>query len=168
MLYELQGGPRVRIRPIEPDDKELLADGLRRLSDETIRKRFLAAKPRFSSRELRYLTEVDGTNHIALVAVNADRPDELVAVARCVRLPERPDTAEMAIVVGDPFQGRGLGRELVTRLADAAIAVGIRNFAATMLADNEAAEALMRTFARRLYEGAPASGVREIVAELAA
>jgi GNAT superfamily N-acetyltransferase len=168
MVLQLRDGLRVRIRPIEPDDKDLLADGLRHLSEETIRKRFLAAKPRFSNRELRYLTEVDGVNHIALVAVLADDPDTLVAVARCVRLPERPGTAEMAIVVGDPFQGRGLGRELATRLADAAIAVGVRNFAATMLAGNEAAEALMRTFARRLYEGAPASGVREVVAELAA
>jgi GNAT superfamily N-acetyltransferase len=168
MLFELQGGTRVRIRPIEADDKELLAAGLRHLSEETIRKRFLAAKPRFTSRELRYLTELDGVNHIALVAVLAHRPDVLVAVARCVRLPERPDTAEMAIVVGDPFQRQGLGSELVTRLADAASAVGIRKFAATMLEDNDVAAALMRRFARRLHEGAASGGVRELVAELAA
>src|ERR687897_58989 len=53
---------------------------------------------------------------------------ERVAVARCVRLPDRPDTAEMAIVVGDPFQGQGLGRALTLALADAAVAVGIRRF----------------------------------------
>ena len=97
------------IRPIEPGDKELLVNGLRQLSEESIRKRFLAAKPRFTTAELRYLTEVDGVNHIALVAVLEDDPDQLVAVARCVRLPDRPGTAEMAIVVGDPWQGQGLG-----------------------------------------------------------
>jgi GNAT superfamily N-acetyltransferase len=168
VVFELDRGTRVRIRPIEPGDKEKLVTGLRQLSEESIRKRFLAAKPRFTSAELRYLTEVDGFNHIALVAVLEDDPDQLVAVARCVRLPDPPATAEMAIVVGDPWQGQGLGRALATRLADAALAVGIRQFAATMLGDNEAARRLMRTFARRLQEGHVSGGVREVLVELAA
>jgi RimJ/RimL family protein N-acetyltransferase len=152
------------IRPIEPGDKERLVDGLAQLSAESIRKRFLAAKPRFTKSELRYLTEVDGRNHIALVALE---DDQLVAVARCVRLPDRPDTAEMAIVVGDPWQGQGLGTALTHALADAALAVGIRRFAATMLGDNEAARRLMRTFSARLDE-ARVDGLREVVVELAA
>jgi RimJ/RimL family protein N-acetyltransferase len=168
VVYTLDRGARVLIRPIEPGDKEKLAKGLRQLSEESIRKRFLAAKPRFSAAELRYLTEVDGVNHIALVAVLERDPEQLVAVARCVRLPDRPDTAEMAIVVGDPWQMQGLGRELATRLADAALAAGIRRFAATMLGDNEAARRLMRTFSRRLQEGWAGSGVREVLVELAA
>ena len=127
--------------------------GLRQLSEESIRKRFLAAKPKFSRAELRYLTEVDGVNHIALVAVLEADPDQLVAVARCVRLPDRPGTAEMAIVVGDPWQDQGLGTAITHALADAALAAGIRRFAATMLGDNEAARRLMRTFVRRLDEG---------------
>src|SRR5918992_4415346 len=159
---------RYLIRPIEPGDKERLVNGLRQLSEETIRKRFLAAKPRFTQAELRYLTEVDGHNHIALVAVLEDDPDQLVGVARCVRLPDRPDTAEMAIVVGDPFQGQGVGRALTLALADAAIDVGIRRFAATMAGDNEAARRLMRTFSRRLEEARVAGGLREVVVELAA
>jgi RimJ/RimL family protein N-acetyltransferase len=168
VVFELDRGTRVDIRPIEPGDKEKLVTGLRQLSDESIRKRFLAAKPRFTSAELRYLTEVDGCNHIALVAVLEQNPDQLVAVARCVRLPDRPSTAEMAIVVGDPWQNQGLGRALATALADAALAVGIRRFAATMLGDNEPARRLMRTFARRLQEGHVSGGVREVLVELAA
>jgi RimJ/RimL family protein N-acetyltransferase len=168
VVFTLDRGTRVLIRPIEPGDKAKLATGLRRLSEESIRKRFLAAKPRFTAAELRYLTEVDGVNHIALVAVLESDPDVLVAVARCVRLPDRPGTAEMAIVVGDPWQQQGLGRELANRLADAARATGIRRFAATMLGDNEAARRLMRTFTRRLQEGWAGSGVREVLVELAA
>jgi len=168
VVFELEGGERVLVRPIEPGDKDRLVNGLRQLSEESIRKRFLAAKPRFTSSELRYLTEVDGVNHIALVAVLADDPDQLVAVARCVRLPDRPATAEMAIVVGDPWQGQGLGRELARRLADTARAAGIRRFAATMLGDNEAARRLMRTFARRLEEGRVAGGLREVLVEIGA
>ena len=168
MLYTLPRGSRVQVRPIAADDKDKLARGLRQLSDESIRKRFLASKPRFTSTELRYLTEVDGRHHIALVAVLEDDPDQLVAVARCVRLPDRPATAEMAIVVGDPWQNQGLGRALATALADAVLAVGIRRFAATMLGDNEPARRLMRTFARRLEEGRISGGVREVLVELAA
>ncbi|HET8758080.1 MAG TPA: GNAT family N-acetyltransferase [Solirubrobacteraceae bacterium] len=168
MLYTLPSGSRVVIRPIAADDKDKLARGLRQLSEESIRKRFLASKPRFTSAELRYLTEVDGINHVALVAVLEDDPDQLVAVARCVRLPDRVATAEMAIVVGDPWQNQGLGRALATALADAARAVGIRRFAATMLGDNEPARRLMRTFARRLEEAQIGGGVREVVVELAA
>ena len=168
MVFELEGGERVLIRAIEPGDKERLVNGLRQLSEESIRKRFLAAKPRFSRSELRYLTEIDGVNHIALVAVLERDPDQLVAVARCVRFADRPDTAEMAIVVGDPWQGRGLGRELAQRLADAARAAGIRRVAAPMLGDHEAARRLMRTFSRRLETGIVAGGVREVLVELAA
>ena len=156
------------IRQIEPGDKERLVNGLRQLSEDTIRRRFLAAKPRFTKSELRYLTEVDGRNHIALVAVLEDDPDQLVAVARCVRLPDRPGTAEMAIVVGDPWQRQGLGTALTHALADAAVAVGIRRFAATMLGDNEVARRLMGTFARRLDESRVWGGLREVEMELAA
>jgi RimJ/RimL family protein N-acetyltransferase len=166
--FTLADGTRVAIRAIEPGDKARLADGLRRLSDETIHRRFLAAKPRFSSTELRYLTEVDGRDHIALVAVLADDPDALVAVARCVRLPDRPGTAEMAVVVGDAFQGLGLGRRMAQALADEARAAGVLRFAATMLGENVAAQRVMRTITRRLEGAWAGGGVRELVGDLAA
>ncbi len=70
IVHRLANGQQVCIRPIRPDDKWQLQEGLKRLSLETIHRRFLAAKPRFSSAELRYLTEVDGVNHIALVAIS--------------------------------------------------------------------------------------------------
>jgi hypothetical protein len=74
MLVSLHHGTQVRIRPVEPGDKQRLQRGLRGLSPETVRRRFLAAKPAFSDHELRYLTEVDGVDHLALVAVLADDP----------------------------------------------------------------------------------------------
>jgi RimJ/RimL family protein N-acetyltransferase len=165
--YDLPDGTRVAIRHIEPGDKARLEDGLRSLSEETIRKRFLAAKPRFSAAELRYLTEVDGVRHVALVAVLADDPDTLIAVARYVALPDSEDTAELAVVVGDPFQGQGLGRRMTELLADEARERGIRRFAATMLAENRAALRLMSTFARRL-ERSGHGPVRDYVADLVA
>lgn len=167
MVHRLRDGTRVRIRPIEPGDKERLAAGMARLSQESIHRRFLAAKPSLSGSELRYLTEVDGIQHLALVAVRDDEPEALVGVARCVRLQPGGETAEFAIVIGDPFQGEGLGRALGRALAQAARAVGIRRFTATLLADNAAVARLMAGFATRLEYAPPERGVRELVAELA-
>jgi GNAT superfamily N-acetyltransferase len=153
----------LQIRPIQADDKDRLASGLDRLSAETIRKRFLAAKPRFTTRELSYLTEIDGRNHIALVALD---DDNLVAVARCVRLPDQPEVAEMAIVVADPYQGRGLGTRLAEELAERAREQGIRRFAGTMLPDNLAALALMGRIARAFEDDHLEHGLREVVVSL--
>lgn len=154
-------------RHIRPDDKGRLAAALAALSPETQRRRFLMPKPRFSSSELRYLTEIDGFDHVAILAVLADDPESIVGVARFVRLRERPDTAEAAIVVGDPFQGQGLGRELARRLADEALERGVVRFTATLLSDNVAAQRVFASLARRLEQHG-AGAVNEVVAELAA
>ena len=168
MIHTLHDGTRILLRPIEPGDKARLSLALGRLSQETIRRRFFAAKPGFTSRELRYLTEVDGHNHLALVAVLPDDPDSIVAVARCVRIPDAPDTAEFAIVVGDPLQGRGLGSLLARELARAARSAGIRRFSATMAGENVAVRRLIAHFTRTLERDHTQDGVREVVVELAA
>jgi RimJ/RimL family protein N-acetyltransferase len=168
VLATLSDGTPVRIRPIEPGDKPLLEDGLRRLSAESIRRRFLAAKPRFSAAELRYLTEVDGTAHVALVAVLEADPGCVLGVARSVQLADEPGTAEMAIVVADAWQGRGLGRTLADALADAAGRTGVRRIVATMSGDNVPARRLLARIAGRMQDGGVRDGVREVTVELAA
>ena len=168
MVMQLTGGLEVVVRPIRPSDKELLATGLARLSELSIHRRFLGPKPRLSKRELRYLTEVDGVNHHAVVAAAPAWDDAIVASARWVRLAEDPLAAEAAIVVADPLQGQGLGRFLARELADAARARGIRRIHASMLSENPPAMALMRVIAERLSDGGHDHGVHEVVAELAA
>ena len=168
MLHTLPDGTQIHLRPIEAGDKASLSLALGRLSRETIRSRFLAAKPRFTSGELRYLTEIDGHNHLALAAFPADDPETIVGVARCVRLPDNPDTAEFAIVVGDALQGRGLGTLLARELATAARAAGIRRFAASMLGENVAVRRLMSTISAHLELDRVESGVREVIVDLAA
>jgi protein lysine acetyltransferase len=166
MLHTLHDGTRILIRPIEPGDKSRLQHALGRLSRESIRRRFLAAKPTLSAAELRYLTEVDGVDHLALVAVLEDDPDQIAGVARCVRLEPASEEAEFAIVVADPVQGEGLGTALAGALADAACRAGIRHFAATTLADNEAVQRLMDSLAATLEHQTRDGGVRELVAVL--
>lgn len=167
VLARLTDGRRVVIRAIRPEDKPLLSAGIGQLSVASSRARFLTPKSSLSASELRYLTEVDGANHVALVAVLADDPRQLAGVGRYVRLAEDPRTAEIAIVVADELQGLGLGRRLGLLLADRARAGGIERFAATMLSDNVAAHRLFAQISRRL-RSETAFGVDELLADLAA
>ena len=163
----LEDGTELLVRPIRATDKAMLAAGLTRLSETSRQRRFLGPKPRLSAAELRYLTEVDGHDHFAVVAVTPDDGD-IVASARFVRLTTDPLAAEAAVVVCDALQGRGLGKALARLLADAARASGVRRIHATMLSDNPPALALMRVIAARLSDGGHHMGMHEVVADLAA
>lgn len=159
--------PPILFRHIRADDKGRLDAALQRLSPESRQRRFLMPKPRFSSSELRYLTEIDGFDHVAIVAVSADDPDVFYGVGRFVRLTEDPETAEVAVVVGDALQGRGLGRELGRRLAGEARERGVKRFRATLLGENAAARRLLASITRHL-ERRDGWGTAEIVGEIAA
>jgi acetyltransferase len=166
-LIRLEDGSAVLVRPIAATDKAKLAAGLTRLSETSRQRRFLGPKPRLTAAELRYLTEVDGHDHFAVVAVIPETGD-IVASARWVRLSSDPEAAEAAVVVCDALQGKGLGRQLARMLADAARIEGIRRIHATLLSDNPPALALMRVIAARLSDGGHDRGTHEVVAELAA
>jgi acetyltransferase len=142
----------VLLRRIRPADKGLLTAGLRLASPESVHARFLAPKARFTSRELRYLTEVDFHSHYALVATDARRPGRLLAVGRWVRDGERPDLAEVAVIVADDLHGQGLGTALGLALAEAAQARGVRAFTATILPENRRARRLLARIDRAMAE----------------
>ena len=157
------------IRPIRPDDKGLLADGLRRLSPQSAQRRFLTPKRSFSRTELRYLTEVDGRDHVALVVeYPADPNRRLIAVARFVRLHDDPEAAEVAFTVADDWQGRRLGSLLGEKLAAEARLLGVRRFTATMASDNAPAQRLMAKLTKHLERQHVGGGVDELVLDLAA
>lgn len=161
----LPSGRPVRIRPIHANDGARLQAAYDRLSPQTKYRRFLAVKPRLTESDLEYLTGVDGTHHVALVATPAEEPGQFIAVGRFVRLADEPSAAELAIVVGDPYQGEGLGTELLGRLADAALARGIARLKATVLADNVPVHRLLRHgVTRERHLGA----IDEVEVELAA
>jgi RimJ/RimL family protein N-acetyltransferase len=147
----LSDGTQVEVRPIRAGDKDALQAGLARLSDRSIYRRFLAPKPTFSATELRYLTEVDGHDHVAVVVEDPRTPGELIAVGRWVRLAEDPTSAEIAITVADCWQRRGIGSLLASVLGDEAHWHGIRRFTATMSAENTPALRLLEKAAHRLH-----------------
>src|SRR4051794_41872617 len=90
--YRLNDGTQLLVRPIRADDKRLLSKAFARLSPETVRKRFLAPKKGLTTAELKYLTEIDGCDHVAVVAVMAHKPWMIVGVGRTGRPPGAPGT----------------------------------------------------------------------------
>jgi RimJ/RimL family protein N-acetyltransferase len=159
------GFPELLLRRIAPADKDALVAGLGHLSERSVYQRFLSPKPRLTTSELRYLTEVDFVDHYALVAVLAQSPHVVVGVGRWVRCAESPQDAEIAIVIADDLQGRGVGTLLGRALADAARARGIARFTASMLPTNQAAHRLFAKISTQL-ETVHHPGVDEVVAPL--
>ena len=135
----------LRIRRLEPGDEAALADLFGRMSAESRRLRYLAVKPRLTSRELAYLTDVDHVSHEALAAV--DERGRFLAVARYAEL--SPCTADVAVEVADEHHGRGLGAELMRRIADRARENGYLRLSATTLWENAAARALFKRLGYR-------------------
>jgi RimJ/RimL family protein N-acetyltransferase len=150
-VVTLRDGTRALVRPIRPDDKQRLVDGLERLSPESRYRRFLRPVTSLSERELRYLTEIDYVNHFAWVAVAADVEDQPgLGVARYVRDPKDPEVAEAAVAVIDDYQGKGVGTVLLRMLTATALNNGIRTFRGWVLGDNvEMLRPLERVGARR-------------------
>ncbi len=137
---ELEDGRRIDIRPIAPSDRDALAQGFERLGQESRYLRFFGPVDHLSSGQLAYLTDVDHHDHEALVAMDQASGDG-VGVARYVRL--GAGVAEPAVVVADDWQRRGVGGRLLDELADRALAEGIGEFTASVLADNAAAIAAL-------------------------
>ena len=125
--------PPILIRPVRPDDTVRLRALLGELSAETRYMRFHQVVSDFTPAQWRYLTCVDGRDHVALVACVGRR---IVGVCRYIRDPKRRDVAEVAFVVSDELQRRGLGRRLRDRLVAVARSNGIRSFEAFVTPQN--------------------------------
>ena len=161
----LRDGSSVVIRPVRPEDRELLLAGFERLGPESRYQRFLAPMAELTDEIVTYLTNVDHHDHEALAAIDA-ATGEGVGVARFIRCEDRPDTAEAAVTVIDDWQRRGVGTLLLDRLAERARAEGIAHFTALLLAENREMLELIETIGPvRVVDRQ--SGTVEIDAELA-
>jgi len=121
----------VRIRALSPGDEDGLREMLSRLSRESINKRFHLPMPRVPEWALAYLIDVDHHDKESLVALVGD---EIVGQAMYVR--QEASEAEMAIVVEDRWQSRGIGKLLLTRLVEEAGRRKIEVFTGTVLGEN--------------------------------
>ena len=134
-------GGTVHLRPIRPDDADRLAAFHSRLSKETVYNRFFAYRPVLSDVDVARFTQVDHHDRVALVAT---LNDDIVGVVRYDRRPDLDD-AEVAFVVEDAHQGRGLGPLLLEHLGAAARERGIGRFTADVLPTNRPMLGVFRT-----------------------
>ena len=135
----------MRVRPVAPDDGPSLHAMCEQSSDRSIYLRFFSANRQIADGYLTSLAGVDGDDRAAVVAEVAGR---IVAVAGWERMSQR--AAEVALLVEDDQQGRGLGTLLLEELADQACHVGITSLVADTLVENRR---MLNVFARSGLHG---------------
>lgn len=140
----MRDGTVLYLRPVLPGDNERTANGPVEFSGETLYRRFQSVRTPTKTL-MGYLFEVDYLEHFVFVLT--DGPDgPVVADARFVRVEGNPAEAEIAFIVGDAYQGRGVGTFLMGAIAVAAGYDGVARFTARVLSDNQAMRAILDRF----------------------
>ena len=132
----LRDGQAAHLRPITPDDRELLVEFYEQVSAESKYMRFFAPMPNLSERDVKRFTEVDHHERVAFVLTVAQK---MIAVGRFDTLPHEagePVVAEVAFLVQDAHQGRGIAQLLLEHLAQAGRERGVDKFEAEVLPEN--------------------------------
>src|SRR4051812_35300185 len=125
-------GGTVHLRPICPEDAEGITGLMDRSSDQTRYYRFFGPMKRLSQKDLHRFTHVDHVDRVAFVILLGE---QIIGVGRYDRLPGS-DEAEVAFMIEDAHQGRGLGSVLLEHLAAAGRERGIERFTAEVLTQN--------------------------------
>lgn len=137
--FRLRDGTTIVLRPVVHADRERIQGGMTMLSSQSRYFRFFTSVQQLPRGLLEHLTEIDQQNHVAWLALDPSPPSPLgLGIARFVRLPDDPSTAEMAFVVIDSWQRRGVGTALLALLHVKAAALGIRVLRAVVLPENTA------------------------------
>ncbi|MBN1221160.1 MAG: GNAT family N-acetyltransferase [Anaerolineae bacterium] len=141
-VYTTPSGQKIAIRLIEKTDTDLLVEMFEKLSPESRRLRFQLYTARIPEERMRQeakaLTDCDPQRHLAVVATitGDDSQEHAVGVAHFARATPKATDAEVAIVVRDDFQRKGLGKHLLRTLANIARQRGVTHFTAWILAEN--------------------------------
>lgn len=149
----LRDGEVVQLRPIRPDDFDREREFITRVGPESLYFRFFKAKKELSPEELRYFTNVDYDDRMAFIALDGD---DMIAVGRYDVMPEKVAAdggrvAEVAFLVQDDHQNRGIGRQLLQHLTVYARLQGITEFEAFVLAENHGMLRLFRNSGYKLH-----------------
>jgi acetyltransferase len=149
--WTMEDGTAITFRPIRPEDELLMVDFHKTLSEQSVYFRFFfrdGLDSRVAHERLGRNCFIDYDNEMALVAERVD-PDtgrhEILGVGRLKRQLS-PTDGELAVVVSDPYQGRGMGREIVGRLIEVARREGFQRIVAIILAQNTGMLELARHF----------------------
>ena len=140
-------GKTLTIRSIRSDDKAVLQEGMHHLSKESLYARFFTFKSELTDSELKYFTELDFVNHVALLATfNTTDGERPVGVGRYIIPNKTPkeNKAELAFTVDDEYQGLGIGTLLMKHLIIIGRANRIEKFVAYVMPDNRRMRDVLR------------------------
>jgi acetyltransferase len=156
-------GLEIFVRPIRPEDAPLFEALFDSLSRSSIYNRFFSPVKTLTRKMLIGYTQIDYDRQIALVAVEEDPDDRMLGVSRVIRT-AGDRTAEFSVLVGDPWQGKGIGAVLLKRCLQVAKAQGIRRVWGIVLAANTQMLALARKLGFEIHS--PAAGEVEVRIDL--
>jgi acyl-CoA hydrolase/GNAT superfamily N-acetyltransferase len=132
----LDDGTLINFRPIHPTDEQSMRDLLYALSQETLYYRFMSKSTRFGHTQIKNFVYIDHRKDVAIVAtLPAAHGEEMIAVGRYY-LDERTNRAEVAFIVRDEWQNRGIGSFLFRHMISLAKRSGISGFTAEVLREN--------------------------------
>ena len=153
-VWPLPGGGEYTVRPIHPDDADMLQTLVRGLSKESRYFRFVSSMQELPANMLARFTLIDYDREMALVSVTRDRTldaqgqelevSRIVGVSRYITNPDR-DSCEFSLVVADDFGGKGLGSRLMLSIMDVAREKGLTEMDGLVLANNASMLKLMRS-----------------------
>jgi len=133
----LKDGTEIFFRPIKPTDEPALAEMLYSLSDQSVRTRYMTRTKAFPHRDVQQLTNIDYKNDMAIVGVVPGvSGDEIVAVGQYF-LDPKTQAAEVAFVVQDEWQQKGMGTFLLDYITQIAKQRGVKRFYAKVLPNNK-------------------------------
>jgi acetyltransferase len=161
-VIRLTYGERVVIRPVLPQDRELMVAFFHDLSANARCNRFMHPVSEPSSELLREFTQVDYANHVALVAeVFVDSRASVIGEARYVRAADA-SSAEVSLSVAELWRGQGLAKLMLTKLERHAAAAGVRRLFGETLATNERVLSLALKTGFVITETADVQGVMRL------
>ncbi len=144
-------GELVTIRPSKPVDERRIQEHYYNLSQEDILTRFFSQKTIFARSETEPLSQTDYVNDLTLVAVVGEFGfGRIVGVAECIRVQEN-NTAEVAFSVSNDFQGRGLGKIFLKKIAQIARENGLCGLIAYTVPTNKAMIRLFKTLPYKVH-----------------
>ncbi len=140
----LRDGSPVEVRALRPEDEADMLAALDQASPQSLQRRFFAMKRHFSDKERAFFMDVDFKNHIALVA-RAEEAGRKAVVGGRRYIVSEPGRAEMAFMVVNAWQGRGVGSMLMRHLVDIARETGLKELTAEVLPENTS---MLKVFGR--------------------
>jgi acetyltransferase len=160
--WQLADGTDITIRPIRPEDADLVKRFVHDLSEESKYFRFMNSVQELTEEMLARLTQLDYSREMALVAVTCDHePETELGVARYSINPDG-ETCEFALVVADKVTGKGLGQKLMVSLMEAARSAGLAKIEGEVLSHNHNMLKLMTRMGFAIHPSSEDAGIMKV------